>query len=112
LFKGCLRGVREYQGGFRVCCVSETAQVERKWTSVSPFDEVITKTTSGSVFISTHMENKRVYRTAAATEAACPATAPNLGVSKTDAGFSYATGICTYSDTNNLLLVGRCRLNR
>ena len=29
-----------------------------------------------------------------------------MGINKTSAGFSYATGICTYRSTNNLLMVG------
>jgi len=32
--RGCVGGVRGYHGTFRVCFVSETAQVELKWARV------------------------------------------------------------------------------
>jgi len=40
MFRGCSGGAQGVLGGIRVYFVLETAQVELKWTSVSPWAEV------------------------------------------------------------------------
>lgn len=70
-------------------------------------DELIRKSSTGNLFVTTHVDHKRAYRISAANQSACPDEAPsNLGVTKTDAGFSFANGVCTYSTNSNLLPVG------
>lgn len=70
-------------------------------------DELVVKSTTGDIFVTTHIDHKKIYREPAASEAACPTLPANSpGVSKSDDGFSYANGICTYQTNTNLFPVG------
>lgn len=83
-------------------------------------DELVIKSTSGDLFVTTHIDHKKVYREPAANEAACPADSnqvvatdsgsdtltSNHGVLKTSSGFSYSNGICKYTQNTNLFPVG------
>ena len=70
-------------------------------------DELVVKSTTGDIFVTTHIDYKKIYREPAASEAACPTLPANSpGVSKSDDGFSYANGICTYQTNTNLFPVG------
>ena len=70
-------------------------------------DELVVKSTTGDIFVTTHIDHKKIYREPAASEAACPTLPLNSpGVSKYNDGFSYANGICTYQTNTNLFPVG------
>ena len=71
-------------------------------------DELVVRSTTGDIFVTTHIDHKKIYREPAASEAACPTQPSNSpdGVSKYDDGFSYANGICTYQTNTNLFPVG------
>ena len=73
-------------------------------------DELVVKSTTGNLFVTTHIDHKKMYREPADSESACPETpGGSPGVSKSDGaagGFSYANGICTYQSNVNLFPVG------
>ena len=73
-------------------------------------DELVVKSTTGDLFVTTHIDHKKIYREPADSEDACPERPANSpGVSRSDGaagGFSYANGICTYKSNVNLFPVG------
>lgn len=73
-------------------------------------DELVVKSTTGDIFVTTHIDHKKIYREPQDSEDLCPETPDNSpGVSKSDGaagGFTYANGICTYQTNTNLFPVG------
>ena len=99
----------------------DTFVYENPLCSYLTADELVVKTTSGSLFVTTHIDHKKVYREPAANEAACPTdsnqvvatdsnsdtvTSNHNVLSTSSDGFSFANGICKYTQNTNLFPVG------
>ena len=95
----------------------DTFVYENPLCSYLTADELVVKTTSGSLFVTTHIDHKKVYREPAANEAACPTdsnqvvatdsnsdtvTSNHNVLSTSSDGFSFANGICKYTQNTNL----------
>ena len=80
-------------------------------------DELVVKSTTGDLFVTTHIDHKKIYREPQDSEDLCPESPNNTpGVLKSAGpagGFTYANGICTYQTNTNLFPVGveEIRLN-